>query len=48
MKVTLQNVEYKGVYYKEVTIDIPQIENLEHADAEWMIRYFVKKELGRR
>lgn len=47
MKVTLNGISYKGKYFDEVVVDIPQVENLEHSDAQWMITYFITKELGR-
>ena len=47
MKVTLDHINYKGHYFEEVTVDIPQIDDLNSPDAQLMITYFVTKELGR-
>ncbi len=46
MKVTLDNIKYKGQFFKEVIVDIPQIEVLE--DNDWIIQHYICKELDRR
>ena len=47
MKITINNVDYRGHHYEEVVVDVPNITDFEHEDASWMLRYFIEKELGR-
>ena len=47
MQITVTNIHYKGHFFEKVTVDVPQINNLEDNNADWMIKYFVHKELNR-
>ncbi len=47
MKVTLQGISFKGKYFDEVTVDIPKVSDLDNEDADWLISYYISKELGR-
>lgn len=45
MQLKISDIEYKGHYFEEVTVDIPKITAVE--DNTRLIRYFIFKELDR-